>query len=80
MCERNWPGIWMEQCAAAETIKLRYGIKVAFYYVVLEKLLRFAETTARHPEFARELPRFVSRVRRFAVIKEIFIVTTLGMS
>jgi hypothetical protein len=55
--------IWIEQCDAAEDIKLRYGLKAAFDYVVAEKLLNFAKAAADHPEFARELPRFVSRVR-----------------
>ena len=42
----------------------RYGLKAAFDYAVAEKLLNFAEAAAQHPEFARELPRFVSRVRQ----------------
>jgi hypothetical protein len=63
--------IWIEQCDAAQEIKLRYGIKAAFDYVVAEKLLNFADAAARHPEFARELPRFVSRVRRMFTPQEI---------
>ena len=35
--------IWIEQCKAAEEIKLR-GLKAAFDYLVAEKLLNFAET------------------------------------
>jgi hypothetical protein len=31
--------IWIEQCDAAQEIKLRYGLKAAFDYVVAEKLL-----------------------------------------
>ena len=61
--ERRWHEIWMEQCEAAETIKLRYGVESAFDYVVGEKLLNFAEAAAGHPEFAQALPQFVSRVR-----------------
>ena len=64
MTDRDWHQIWVEQCAAAETIKLRNGLKAAFDYAVAEKLLNFAEAAAQHPEFARELPRFVSRVRQ----------------
>jgi hypothetical protein len=56
--------IWVEQCAAAERIKRRYGLKAAFDYLVGEKLLNFTEAAVQHPEFARELPRFVARVRR----------------
>ncbi len=71
MTDRNWHYIWVKQCEAAETIKLRYGLKSAFDYMVAEKLLNFAEAAARHPEFARELPRFVSRVRRMFTPQEI---------
>src|SRR5215471_7032393 len=53
----------MEQCEPAGDIRLRYGPQAAFDYVVAEKLLNFAEAAARRPEFARELPRFVARVR-----------------
>ena len=63
MTERRWHKIWMEQCEAAETIRLRYGVELAFDYVVGEKLLNFAEAAAEHPEFAQALPQFVSRVR-----------------
>jgi hypothetical protein len=55
--------IWIEQCEAAEEIKLRYGLKAAFDYLVAEKLLNFAEAGTRDPLFARELPSFLARVR-----------------
>ena len=71
MTDRDWHKIWIEQCEAAETIKLRYGLKAAFDYAVAEKLLNFAEAAAQHPEFARELPRFVSRVRRIFTAQEL---------
>ena len=61
--ERRWHEIWMEQCEAAETIRLRYGVESAFDHVVGEKLLNFAEAAAEHAEFAQALPQFVSRVR-----------------
>jgi len=35
--------IWLEQCEAARTIMLRYGLKAAFDYAVGEKLMNFAE-------------------------------------
>jgi phosphopantothenate synthetase len=63
--------IWIEQCGAAETIKARYGLKAAFDYVVGEKLVNFASAATQHPEFARELPRFVSEVRRIFTPEEI---------
>ena len=63
MSSREFRKIWTEQCAAAYDIRLRCGPQAAFDYVVAEKLLNFAEAAARRPEFARELPRFVARVR-----------------
>jgi hypothetical protein len=63
--------IWIEQCDAAKNIKLRYGLKAAFDYLVAEKLLNFASATYQLPEFARELPRFVSRARCMFTPKEI---------
>jgi hypothetical protein len=68
---RKFHEIWIEQCDAAQNIKLRYGLKAAFDYVVAEKLLNFASAAADHPEFARELPRFVSRVRGMFTPQEI---------
>ena len=61
--ERRWQDFWIEQCEAAETIRIRYGDESAFDYVVGEKLLTFAGAAAGNPEFARALPKFVSRVR-----------------
>ena len=71
MTDRSWQHIWMEQCDAAEGIPVRYGLKAAFDYAVGEKLLHFAEAVARHPDFAREMPRFVSRVRSMFTAEEI---------
>ena len=39
--------------------------------VVGEKLLNFANAASRHPEFGRELPRFVAEVRRMFTPEEI---------
>jgi DNA-binding SARP family transcriptional activator len=63
--------IWIEQCEAAQTIKARFGLTAAFHYLVGEKLLNFASAASTHPEFARELPRFVSEVRRMFTPDEI---------
>jgi hypothetical protein len=68
---RKFHKIWIEQCDAAEEIKRRYGLKAAFDYLVAEKLLNFAEAAVRRQEFARELPRFVSRVRHMFTLQEI---------
>ena len=40
---REFHKIWTEQCEAAHDIRLRYGPRAAFDYVVAEKLLNFAE-------------------------------------
>lgn len=63
MSEGEMHKIWLEQYEAADNIKLRYGLKAAFDYLVAEKVLNFADAAARHPAFAHELPKFVSRVR-----------------
>ena len=60
---REFHKIWTEQCEAAQDIRLRYGPRTAFDHVVAEKLVNFAEEAAGRPELARELPRFVARVR-----------------
>ena len=69
--ERRWQEVWREQCEAAESIRLQYGIGSAFDYVVGEKLLTFAEAAEDHPEFARGLPQFVSELRRMFTPEEI---------
>lgn len=71
MGSRKFHEKWIEQCDAARDIKTRFGLKAAFDYVVAEKLLDFASAAADHPEFARELPRFVSEVRRMFMPEEL---------
>ena len=71
MTERRWHEVWREQCEAAESIRLQYGIVSAFDYVVGEKLLTFAEVAEEHSEFARALPQFVSELRRMFTPEEI---------
>jgi len=68
---RKAHNIWIEQCEAAQTIKARFGLTAAFDYVVGEKLMNYASAASRHPDFARELPRFVSEVRRIFTPDEI---------
>ena len=67
MSARKHHEIWIEP----RTIKTHYGLKAAFDYVVGEKLINFASAASQHPEFARELPRFVSEVRRMFTAAEI---------
>ncbi len=71
MSVRKAQEVWIEQCEATQSIKLRFGLKAAFDYVVGEKLLNFANAASRHPEFGRELPRFVAEVRRMFTPEEI---------
>jgi len=54
--------IWLQQCRATRRIKKRFGVESALSYLLGEKLLNFAETADRHPEFAAELPRFQTEV------------------
>jgi hypothetical protein len=63
--------VWIEQCEAAQTIKARFGLTAAFDYLVGEKLINFTSAASTHREFARELPRFVSEVRRMFTPDEI---------
>ena len=63
--------VWIEQCEAARTIRERFGLEAAFDYAVGEKLMNFASAARDHPAFARELPRFVSEVRRMFSADEI---------
>ena len=63
--------IWIEQCEATRTIRARFGLKAAFDYIVGEKLINFADAASRHRDFAQELPRFISEVRRMFTPEEI---------
>lgn len=55
---------WIKQCEVAEAIRLCQGTESAFVYVVGEKLFSYAEAALTRLEFARELPTFVSGIRR----------------
>ena len=68
---RRWHEVWKEQCEAAGSIRLQYGVASAFDYVVGEKLLNFAEAAEEHPEISRALPQFVSELRRMFTPEEI---------
>ena len=63
--------IWIEQCEVTHTIRARFGLKAAFDYIVGEKLINFADAASRHHDFAQELPRFISEVRRMFTPEEI---------
>lgn len=63
--------IWIEQCAAAEDIRERYGIESALQYLVGEKLMSFLEASEQRAEFAEELPRFVEKIKLVFLPEEI---------
>ena len=42
----------------------RLGVESALDYLIREKLLNFAAAAEQHPEFGRELPRFLAAVWR----------------
>jgi len=63
--------VWIEQCEVARTIRERFGLEASFDYAVGEKLMNFASVSRDHSAFARELPRFVSEVRRLFSADEI---------
>ncbi len=71
MNARTAHDVWTEQCEAAQMIRARFGLKAAFDYLVSEKLITFVSAASRHPDFARELPRFISEVRRMFTPDEI---------
>lgn len=54
--------IWIEPCRATKAIKRRFGATSRLDYVIGEKLIAFADAATNDPEFARELPRFLSAV------------------
>jgi len=54
--------IWQEQCAAARTVRERFGVENALDYLIGEKLLNFAKAADQDPEFAAELPCFQAAV------------------
>jgi hypothetical protein len=56
--------IWVQQCRATRRIRRQFGAKSALDYLIGEKLIRFAEAAEQHPEFAKELPRFLAAIWR----------------
>lgn len=52
------------QCTATKGIKRRFGAKSALDYLIGEKLPTFADAAEDHPEFAKELPRFLAAIWR----------------
>lgn len=63
--------IWIEQCAATEDIRGRFGTKNTLDYLIGEKLFAFVEAAEQDSEFARELPAFVTAIQRLFSAAEI---------
>src|ERR1039457_7564366 len=63
--------IWIEQCAATENIRERFGLKNALDYLIGEKLFTFVTASEQNPDFAAELPAFVTTIRRLFASGEI---------
>ena len=60
---RQSQDIWQEQCDAGQRVLENHGADSALDYLVGEKLMVYVATAEERPEFARELPKFVARVR-----------------
>jgi hypothetical protein len=56
--------IWIEQCAATDDIRERFGLKNALDYLIGEKLFAFVTASDQDPDFAAELPALVTAIRR----------------
>jgi hypothetical protein len=63
--------IWIEQCAATEDIRERFGLHNALDYLIAEKLFAFVTASEQDPDFAAELPAFVTAIRRLFAPGEI---------
>ncbi len=63
--------IWIEQCEATEGIKERFGTQDAIRYLIGEKFLNFLRESDRRPEFAEEVPKFVTAVKEIFELHEI---------
>jgi hypothetical protein len=58
----HYEKIWVPQARTTRGIRRRFGVKSSLDYLIGEKVIRFAQEAERHPEFAKELPRFLAAV------------------
>jgi hypothetical protein len=63
--------IWIDQCEATEGIRERFGLEDALHYLIGKKLFSFVDAAEDDPDFAAELPAFVSEIRRIFSGEEI---------
>jgi hypothetical protein len=47
--------IWIEQCAATEAIRERFGLESASDYLIGEKIFNFVMAAERDPDFAADV-------------------------
>ena len=62
--------IWIDQCAATEGIRERFGLEDALDYLIGEKLFTFLMASEQDRQFATELPAFVDEIRRIFTPKK----------
>jgi len=63
--------IWIDQCEATEGIRAHFGLQNALDYLIGEKLFHFVQAAEQHPEFAAELPSFLTEIERLFTAAEI---------
>jgi hypothetical protein len=63
--------VWIEQCAATEAIRERFGLENALDYLIGEKIFSFVMAAEHDPDFAAELPAFIAEIRRLFTAEEI---------
>jgi hypothetical protein len=63
--------IWIEQCAATEDIRERFGTNNALDYLIGEKLFTFVTASEQDADFAAELPAFVAAIQQLFSAEEI---------
>ena len=68
---REFHKTWMEQCAATEDIRERFGVADALEYLIGEKLFSFVRASEQDPAFTAELPQFIAEVRRLFSVEEV---------
>ena len=63
--------IWIDQCAATEGIREKFGLEDSLNYLIGEKLFSFLHAAERDPLFATEVPVFIGEIQRLFTAQEI---------
>jgi hypothetical protein len=63
--------IWIDQSAATEGIRERFGLDDALNYLIGERLFSFLHAAERDHLFAAEVPAFIDEIRRLFTAQEI---------